>query len=87
MTDHPIRIDKHVPLPADTRGRGRTKFPFRDMEVGDSFFVPTTGKAAHQTRSNVSSAASRSGKGSGRVFTTRDVTENGVRGTRVWRTE
>lgn len=34
-----IKIEKEVPLPANSgRGRGRL-YPFHDMEVGDSFLV------------------------------------------------
>ena len=35
-----FKIDKGVPMgPGKRRGRPR-KYPFPDMEVGDSFFVP-----------------------------------------------
>lgn len=35
-----IKIDKGVPIPEFKERRGpNPKFPFRNMEVGDSFFV------------------------------------------------
>jgi len=34
-----IRIDKGVPIPAPAAAQ---KYPMRDLEIGDSFFVPTT---------------------------------------------
>lgn len=33
-----IKIDKNIPMPASL---GSTKWPFGNMEVGDSFEVPT----------------------------------------------
>ncbi|MDE2096387.1 MAG: hypothetical protein KGL39_04010 [Patescibacteria group bacterium] len=57
-----------------------TMFPFRALEVNDSFFVPKEyGKSLAQL-------AVRHRKGLGRGFTVRRVTENGVDGYRVWRT-
>ncbi len=35
-----LKIDKDVPIPY-ARGR-HSQYPFADMEVGDSFFVPTS---------------------------------------------
>lgn len=33
-------IEKGVPIPIDAgRGRGARKYPFRSMEVGDSFLI------------------------------------------------
>lgn len=33
-----IKIDKNVPIPKNS---GRGKYPWTDMEVGDSFCIPT----------------------------------------------
>ena len=38
MADFEIKIDKGIPLPEDTRSR--SNYPFADMEVGDSIFIP-----------------------------------------------
>jgi hypothetical protein len=39
-----MKIDKGIPLPSrgesNTRGAA-SKYPFRQMEVGDSFFIPS----------------------------------------------
>jgi len=61
-----IQIDKGVPLP--TRGL-RTAYPWREMEIGDSFEVPfkegdTTGAT---TRTDVLSAARSVYGASGKV--------------------
>lgn len=68
-----IKIDKGIPAPASGR---HLKYPFAMMEIGDSFFVPTT------TSSNILVCAY---KHRPKRFTTRSVVENGVRGIRVWR--
>ena len=35
------KTDKNVPLPAnDHRGRRSPKYPWKEMEINDSFFVP-----------------------------------------------
>lgn len=46
-----INIDKGVPIPDRKRGHGRLckyrcKYPWRDMEVGDSFVYEGTHKSA-----------------------------------------
>lgn len=63
-----FKIDKNIPVPAANSGRKRV-YPWTDMEVGDSFFVPD------KTREQVN-AVSPHGK-----YTKRN--ENG--GVRVWR--
>ena len=82
-----IQIEKDVPLPPEGMGRP-AKYPFRDMEIGDSFSVPLTGVrqdgqdiAATRLRSRASSAA----KEIGRKFAVRTDNENNV--VRCWRVE
>lgn len=70
----PIQIDKDLPIP--TGGRGRpAKYPWADMEVGDSFLSPDQ---APNTMSNVRLKAE---KRTGFKFTTRAEGD----GTRIWR--
>ena len=78
----PIPIDKGIPMPKlpHPHPRGRTRYPWREMEIGDSFFV--TG-----TPQNLRSGFVYSSILAGIRITTSKVTENGVVGTRVWRTE
>jgi hypothetical protein len=75
-------IDKNVPVPASTAGRGPV-YPFTDMQVGDSFLVPVAaGEAATKRAAGLSRAASMNAKkNAGRKYTVRKV-EGGVR---VWR--
>lgn len=70
-TQPAFKIEKGVPIPG-----GRHKYPFAQMEIGDSFEV--TGEDMRK----IYSAASNSGGRHGRSYRTR-VTENGIR---VWRT-
>lgn len=75
-------IDKNVPVPASTAGRGPT-YPFAAMQIGDSFFVPATGEAVKKRAAGLSRAASaHAKKNEGRKYTTRKVEGGGVR---VWR--
>lgn len=73
-------IEKNVPIPEAPK-----KYPFMDMEIGDSFFAEGT----QPTRLNNSTSSARK---AGRRFTMRSVTEENaegkeVQGTRVWRVE
>lgn len=75
-----FKIDKSVPMPTDTRGR-KVAYPWADMEVGDSIFVPedriaATGKSAYVW-----------GQQNGKRFSRRKRVENGVKGARFWRIE
>jgi len=37
-----IKIDKGIPIPNNVSSKGRpTKYPWEDMEVGDSFLFPS----------------------------------------------
>ena len=70
-----MNIEKGIPFPDFTGGNIR--YPWNEMDVGDSLFSPKPNALA--------SAASVWGKRKGWKFSARTVTENGVTGTRVWR--
>lgn len=88
-----IKIEKGVPKPPLGGGhmRGRRAFyPFQEMEVDDSFFLPCfPGKTAQKTSNIVTSAATswRKRKGNNPRFKIRieQRVENGVAGVRLWR--
>jgi hypothetical protein len=70
-----MKIQKGIEIPLSA------KYPFPDMEVGDSFFIPaniaqTARMAAHQH-----------GVRYGKKFCTRSVKEGKHKGVRVWRIE
>jgi hypothetical protein len=64
-----IRIDKGIPMPR--------KFPFEEMEVGDSFVVPPD---THRTTVNI--AAKRFGDKHNMKFATRTMPDRTLR---CWR--
>lgn len=70
-----IKIEKGVPLPK-RRGTKRSKYPFADMEVGDSFFFS-------ETRERVSAAARAYGARTKKKFASRVDGD----GCRIWRTK
>ncbi len=72
-----IKIDKNIPAP--TTGAGAPpKYPFGEMEIGDSFFI------ANAT-GNALISASKNWRKNGEKYTSRTVTEDGVPGCRIWR--
>lgn len=46
-----IAVDKNVPMP-DFPGRGGKKYPFAEMEVGDSFVLPPNVKSPYAASGN-----------------------------------
>lgn len=66
-----MKVEKNVPLPS--------KWPFKDMQVGDSFAVPEG-----VGRTTVSIAAMRYGRKHGGKFTVRMVADRSLR---CWRVE
>lgn len=71
------QIEKNVPLPPKSQPGRKEKYPFREMEVGDSFLVTDQKKQPSVTGA---------GKKYGMTFVSRTVVEGGVKGYRVWRT-
>lgn len=77
-----FKIEKNVPL--ETARARSSKYPFAQMEVGDSFLVPLNGTGESQFRAFAASWKAHKPK----KFVSRTIKENGVRtGIRVWRTE
>lgn len=72
-----VTVDKGVPLPPLVAGR-HAKYPWRTMEVGDSFVFPGA-------RSGAGASIVNGAKATGFKFTQRVVTENGERVVRIWR--
>jgi hypothetical protein len=70
-----IKIDRNIRIPESRCfSANMSKYPWRTMQVGESFFIPLT-------RPSQRPNASRAGKTHGRVFVTRNV-EGGIR---IWR--
>jgi len=86
-----IEIESGIPIPDRGYGYGNSNsgrkaiYPFKDMAVGDSFFVPVeNGRTPAQTRAGITGAIAYHIKTHpGRRFVSR-VVEGGVR---FWRKE
>lgn len=80
-----ITIDDNIPVPERRHGRS-SNYPFRVMEVGQSFAVPALDE---RTLDSVRSAAGYERKVSGRTknFRVLAVTEDGTPMIRAWRVE
>lgn len=73
-----MNIEKGIPLPV--RSNSKHKYPFDDMEVGDSFYVQGEGRELSRFKAHVSTQNRRlrDDRITGRYFTVRTV-EGGVR--------
>lgn len=81
MTDHKFKIEKSVPVPM---ARSKVSdYPFDEMNVGDSFLIPTDEKDKRIIQSRVSGSAVAKAYKTKMKFSTRCV-DGGVR---VWRVE
>ena len=78
MSDVKYAIEKGVALPDYYRV---STYPFGDMEVGDSFFVPFGDEDLNSISTRVHSAVGQRNRREKRKFTTRRVSG----GMRVWR--
>tara|TARA_R100001510_G_C7523136_1_gene117781 strand:- start:189 stop:449 length:261 start_codon:yes stop_codon:yes gene_type:complete len=70
-----IKIDKGIPIPKNKEGQSRrvpSKYPWDDMEVGDSFVWPRpySKKQASIAKSISNSYCKRNPNGFGKEFTT-----------------
>lgn len=74
-------IESGVPMP--DAGKIRRRYPWREMKVGQSIFVP-----AHETRPStvVANASAYHRQHPGWKYQSRIVFRGQVRGVRVWRT-
>lgn len=81
MTEY--KIEKNVPYVRNSNGiKGASKYPFKHMEVGDSFFVPCGNATSRRLMQRLSAATFRAHGNTGFKFSIRTDSE----GVRVWRT-
>jgi hypothetical protein len=84
-----LEIEKNVPVPPRTaRLRGAYKYPFAEMEVGDSFHVAKTEDRPNPSRT-LASTVSTASKKHGKLFSVRTVKDDDPKGAgaRVFRLE
>lgn len=70
-----FEIEANVPMPTKTRGTRKSAFPFDQLEIGQSFFVPNSnfksGDAAKSLASTVNNANKQHSKETGEMRTNR----------------
>ena len=77
MDNGEIKIDKGVPLPAKIHHRDGIIPTLRVLEINDSFFM--------RQRNGLQTYLYKASGMAGIRISTRTVTENGIKGVRVWR--
>lgn len=86
-----VGVDKNIPLPArgsrHVAAHGLSKWPWRKMRMGDSFFAEGYVQTAKQRKKGEPLINTSGGHQAvpGSKWATRNVVENGKRGVRVWR--
>ena len=80
------KIEKNISIPKSIHGGGApNKYPFENMEIGDSFLIPCLKKDKQRIQSAVSASMKRVPR---MKFTTKYVvtgTDVIITGVRVWR--
>lgn len=77
-----IEVEKDI---KPIKERAFRKYPFEEMDIGDSFFVPLNNVDPIRVQSRIKTSAKRFGNENNRKFITRIIREqNGVR---CWRTK
>lgn len=79
---HAFKIDKNVPIPSRSK-HTVSKYPFAQLEVGDSFFAP--GKKNTGFSGIVQNFYRNHRDKTDCKFSIRTVVEKGVKGVRIWR--
>lgn len=80
-------IEKNIPVTAPTGARGpRSKYPWPQLEVGDSFAMPTNGNAKSDRRRLLAAALSYAKK-TGTRFVAGYESQGETNFVRVWRVE
>jgi hypothetical protein len=74
-----IQIQKNIPM--ESTRETKSKYPFHEMEVGDSFFIKCDAETLTSKRSTVLSSSVYYGKSTGKKFKSRTYPE----GFRIWR--
>lgn len=90
MPDWRPVIEDNIPIPPVKRGPGARvgctfdrRLPLRSMAVGQSLFVPYDAAEYRKLSNRIAGLATRYPI----RFTVRQLVENGIKGTRVWRVE
>jgi len=83
-----VQIDKNIPVPAETEVRGNARYPWPDMNIGDSFFqAPSDNEDQKICSKRMIAARANRRKSHGENYVIACVTENGIDGVRIWKTK
>ena len=83
-----VQIDKNIPVPAETEVWGNTRYPWLEMDIGDSFFQAPHGSEDQKAcRTRMVGARTNRRREHGEDYVIACVTENGIDGVRVWKTK
>jgi len=77
-----VKIEKNIPLPPNKRAQ---KWPWHQMDVGDSFFAP--GYCTNPKKGKLLSIQIGKKLVPNSFWVKRSAEENGIAGVRVWRVE
>lgn len=72
------KIDKNIAVPENVKLGRKTKYPFGELRIGESFFV----NKSHRSFPNV---AISYGQRNGKEFRVQRAKEKGKNGFRIWR--
>ena len=78
-------IDKDKMIPPRTYWGNKRKYPFKEMDVGDSFFIAVEKGKKARMQSILFGCCRSQRRTDGSEFTSRSVCEDGEEGIRVWR--
>ena len=76
-----FEVERNIPVPDEYGGGRAGKYPWRGMDVGDSFHVPSAGLDRSLLQTRMSARAVNTGNRLGTKYTVR-IDGDGVR---VWR--
>ena len=77
-----FKIEKGIQIPKSVK----TRYPIRELEVGESFFVPTEDELDRSKKRNSINGVIRGAKtGNKKEFTLRSVDDSNGIGLRCWR--
>lgn len=80
------KIEDGIAITSKRKGKGfLPTYPFREMEPGQSFFVPLSFQKSLVSLQSSLLGNAKHHFGTTKQVTTRMVSENGVQGVRVWR--
>lgn len=76
-----IKIDTNIPVPVKSQTHALTKYPWKELKVNESFFIPD------KTKIMMSPQIVNVKRKLNIKLYAENTTENNIKGVRIWRTE